>query len=270
MAHRFDVIHFHTGYLHLPLARRLRAPSVTTLHGRLDFDELAPMMGDFADSRSCRSPTPSGRPHEPQNWGGTVYHGLPPDLLPLRADAGRLRRVRRPHLPREACRPRDRDCAAAGVALRVAAKIDPWTGTSTARSGRCSSCRTSSYLGEIDEEEKAGLLGGARALLFPIDWPEPFGMVVIEAMSCGTPVLAWHDGSVPELLEDGVNRLDRRLDRRGGRGAAVGAIGDRPRGLPRDLRAAVHRRAHGPRLRARSTRRCARPRREARWRPGSA
>ena len=108
-AHRFDVIHFHTGFLHLPLARHLRAPSVTTMHGRLDLPELVPLMGEFADVPFVSISNDQRRPFPMLNWCATVYHGLPPRLLAVRGVPGRLCRVRRPHLAREAPRSRDRD-----------------------------------------------------------------------------------------------------------------------------------------------------------------
>ena len=201
----FDVIHFHTGFLHMPLARRLATPSVTTLHGRLDLPEVQVLMESLPDvpvvsiSDAQRLPLPMA------NWIGTVYHGLPRQLLPFRpvandyvAFVGRISPEKRV----------DRAIAIArqaGVELRIAAKVDA--------ADRDYFAQTIEpllhgpgvqYLGEIGEQEKAALLGGARALLFPIDWPEPFGMVMIEALSCGTPVIAWGHGSVPELIHHGV------------------------------------------------------------------
>ena len=204
------------------------------------------------------------------DWVGTVYHGLPPDLLPFSADAERLPRVPRPHLAGEARRPRDRDRAAGRHAeLRIAAKVDDVDREYfEPRSSRCSSCRRVVFSARSTRRRRPDLLGGARALLFPIDWPEPFGMVMIEAMACGTPVVAWNHGSVPELIDEGVNGLDRRLDRGGGRGAAARSTGSTARRAAR-LRAALHRRAHGPRLRARSTRRCARQQPGRCGRPGA-
>ena len=204
MAHRFDVIHFHTGFLHLPLARHL-PPSVTTMHGRLDMEELGPMMNDFIDAPFVSISNAQRRPYPDQNWYGTVYHGLPPRLLPFRptpddyvAFVGRISPEKRVDRAIEIAR-------RAGVELRIAAKIDAVDKEYFAREiAPLMEQPHVRYLGEIDEVEKAALLGGARALLFPIDWPEPFGMVVIEALSCGTPVLAWPDGSVPELLEHGA------------------------------------------------------------------
>jgi glycosyltransferase involved in cell wall biosynthesis len=205
MAHRFDVIHFHTGFLHLPLTRYLPAPSVTTMHGRLDIEELAPLMKDFRDVPLVSISNDQRRPCPHQRWCATVYHGLPPRLLPYNASPGdyvafigRISPEKRLDRAIEIAR-------RAGMELRVAAKID--AADRDYFNAEIAGLMTQphvTYLGEIGETEKAELLGGARALLFPIDWPEPFGMVVIEALSCGTPVLAWRGGSVPELLEPEV------------------------------------------------------------------
>lgn len=206
MAHRFDVIHFHTGFLHLPMARQLSAASVTTMHGRLDIDELAPLMHHVADAPFVSISNHQRRPYPAQNWCATVYHGLPPRLLPFQAVAddyvvfvGRISPEKRVDRAIEIA-------ARAGLELRIAAKIDAADQEYFEREiAHLMTQPHVQYLGEIGEAEKAELLGGARALLFPIDWPEPFGMVVIEALSCGTPVLAWPGGSVPELIEPGVN-----------------------------------------------------------------
>ena len=201
----FDVIHFHTGFLHMPLARRLATPSVTTLHGRLDLPEVQMLMESLPDipvvsiSDAQRLPLPRA------GWIGTVYHGLPQDLLPFQAVSneylafvGRISPEKRV----------DRAIAIArqaGIQLRIAAKVDAADRNYFAQIIEPLLHGPGvQYLGEIGEQEKAALLGGARALLFPIDWPEPFGMVVIEALSCGTPVIAWNHGSVSELLDDGV------------------------------------------------------------------
>jgi glycosyltransferase involved in cell wall biosynthesis len=205
MAHRFDVIHFHTGFLHLPLARHLPVPSVTTMHGRLDFGELAPMMDEFSDAPFVSISNDQRRPYPAQNWCATIYHGLPLQLQPFRATpedyvafVGRISPEKRLDRAIEIAR-------RAGLELRVAAKIDAADVEYFEREIKHLMNQPHvRFLGEVGEDEKAALLGGARALLFPIDWPEPFGMVVIEALSCGTPVLAWPHGSVPELLEPGV------------------------------------------------------------------
>ncbi|MGB0497805.1 MAG: glycosyltransferase family 4 protein [Rubricella sp.] len=207
-ADEFDVIHFHTDVWHLPMARMLDTPSLTTLHGRLDLPDLAPFYRHFDDhplvsiSNSQRAPMP------PVEWAGTVYHGLPASLLPFNAEPaggylaflGRISPEKRPDRAIEIA-------VRAGRRLRIAAKIDEgnpdyWEETIRPMVEAHDSVE---YIGEIGEAEKARFLGEADALLFPIDWPEPFGMVMIEAMSCGTPVVAFANGSVPEIIDDGVN-----------------------------------------------------------------
>jgi glycosyltransferase involved in cell wall biosynthesis len=146
------------------------------------------------------------RPLPGAMWCGTVYHGLPPHLLPFQATprdyvafVGRISPEKRVDRAIEIAR-------RAGIPLLIAAKVDQVDREYFAETIEPLLAGPGvTYLGEINEREKATLLGGARALLFPIDWPEPFGMVVIEALSCGTPVIAWREGSVPELLEHGVN-----------------------------------------------------------------
>ena len=207
MAHRFDVIHFHTGYLHLPLTRHLA--------GALGDDDAraARLQRAGADDGRLRrlavrldfGPSAAARIRR-QNWCATVYHGLPPRLLPFRPRRMTTSRSSAASRPRSVSTGRSRSPGAPACELRVAAKIDAVDREYFDREiGPLMSQPHVRYLGEIGDEEKAALLGGARALLFPIDWPEPFGMVVIEALSCGTPVLAWPEGSVPELLEHGVN-----------------------------------------------------------------
>jgi len=240
----FDVVHFHTGFLHLPLARRLMQPSVTTLHGRLDLPEVRVLLDDLRDvplvsiSNSQRGPVPH------LNWRGTVHHGLPRHLLPFRAAAddylafiGRISPEKRV----------DRAIAVAtraGLPLRIAAKVDAVDRDYFARAIEpLLQTPGVEYLGEIGDAEKADLLGKARALLFPIDWPEPFGMVVIEALSCGTPVIAWRLGSIPELLDDGVTGFIVDSE-----DAAVDAVG-RIHEIDRlDCRAAFERRFQAERM----------------------
>lgn len=203
----FDIVHFHIDYLHFPLVRAWARPTVTTLHGRLDMPELAPLYREFPDvpvvSISLHQRTPLPR----ACWAGNVYHGLPHDLYPFLREPGegylaflgRICPEKRPDRAVEIAR-------RAGMPLRIAAKVDP------ADKEYFEACIRPllrlpgiHYIGEIGEHEKAAFLAGAAALLFPIDWPEPFGLTVIEAMACGTPVIAWRCGSVPEILEDGAN-----------------------------------------------------------------
>jgi len=204
-AAEFDVIHFHTGPLHFPLARRLPTAHLTTLHGRLDMPELQPFFDEFKDipvvsiSRAQQSPLPQA------GWIGTVHHGLPLDLLTFEdgpgeylAFIGRIspeKRVDRAIAIATAC----------GIPLKIAAKVDPADREYYERDiEHLLDNPLVEYIGEIGEAQKPNFLGGAMALLFPIDWPEPFGLVMIEALACGTPVVAFRGGSVAEVLVDGV------------------------------------------------------------------
>ena len=204
-ARQFDVMHFHIDYLHFPLMRELRVPNVTTLHGRQDIWDLQPLYREYCDmplvsiSRSQRLPLPMA------NFVSTVYHGLPQDLLPY-APRGGDYLVFLGRLCSEKRVDRAIEIATrAGRELLIGAKIDrvdrehfnsyikPLLDRPNVR-----------FIGEVNDAEKAELLGNALALLFPIDWPEPFGLAMIEAMSCGTPVIAWRCGSVPEIVTEGI------------------------------------------------------------------
>jgi glycosyltransferase involved in cell wall biosynthesis len=205
MANQFDIIHFHTDYFHFPLAKRLPVPHVTTLHGRLDLPELVPLYRHFDDvplvsiSASQRSPLPWAA------WLDTVYHGLPLDLYSLSPQAedylvflGRISPEKRVDRAIELARH-------AGKRLYIAAKVDKDDEPYFAECIRpLLKDPLVEYLGEVGEEDKRRLLQGAAALLFLIDWPEPFGLVVIEAFACGTPVIAYRNGSVPEIVDDGI------------------------------------------------------------------
>jgi len=202
----FNILHFHLDYIHFPLSRRAGHPNVTTLHGRLDIPDLAPLYREFGDipvvsiSDAQRVPLPHAR------WAGTVYHGLPEDLLPFRegpgdylAFLGRISPEKRVDRAIEIAR-------RVGLPIRIAAKIDPTDQQYfNEEIAPLFEQPFVEYLGEVDEAGKADLLGGAVALLFPIDWREPFGLVMIEAMACGTPVVAWRGGSVAEVISDGVS-----------------------------------------------------------------
>jgi Glycosyltransferase len=205
-ASEFDLIHFHVDLLHLPMFEDMAGRTVTTLHGRLDLDGLPE-----AYRRWSRYPlvSISERQRAPlrfANWIGTVHHGLPEKLLsPVpspRGDylafLGRISPEKRPDRAIDIAR-------RAGMPLKIAAKVD---GADVAYYNEQIRPMIAGggveFIGEIDEARKSGFLGNAAALLFPIDWPEPFGLVMIEAMACGTPVIAWDNGSVPEVIEHGV------------------------------------------------------------------
>jgi glycosyltransferase involved in cell wall biosynthesis len=204
-AGEFDVVHFHISQFHFPLARRLRVAHVTTAHGRLDFPELVPLYREFNDiplisiSKAQREPLPDA------DWIGTVYHGLPLALLPFNpapgsylAFLGRIspeKRVDRAIAIATAC----------NQPLKIAAKVDPVDRGYFEREIRhLLDHPLVEFIGEIDDQQKGDFLGGATALLFPIDWPEPFGLVMVESLACGVPVVAFRRGSVPEVIDHGV------------------------------------------------------------------
>ncbi len=204
-AAEFDVIHFHISQFHYPVVRRLSVPHVTTLHGRLDLPELAPLYREFRDipvvsiSDAQRDPVPEA------GWVATVHHGLPRDLLPFHPEPGRYlaflgrispeKRVDRAIAIAIACR----------QPLKIAAKVDGDDREYFERDIRhLLDHPLVEFIGEISEEQKGEFLGGATALLFPIDWPEPFGLVMIEALACGVPVVAFRGGSVVEVIDEGL------------------------------------------------------------------
>ena len=205
-ASEFDIIHFHVAPLHFSLARRVPTPNVTTLHGRLDLNEIHTLYQEFSELPLVSVSNAQRAPLARLNWVDTVYHGLPDSALRFHprqghylAFLGRISREKRP----------DRAIAiakAAGMPLRIAAKVDPVDRKYFAEEIEpLLDHPLIEFTGEIPDSRKSEFLGNARALLFPIDWPEPFGLVMIEALACGTPVVAFRGGSVVEILEDGVN-----------------------------------------------------------------
>jgi glycosyltransferase involved in cell wall biosynthesis len=204
-ADEFDVIHFHIDYLHFPLFRDKAAKTVTTLHGRLDLAFLPPIFRHFNEMPLVSISMHQRQPMPYVNWVGRVHHGLPQDLLPYceapswdyLAFLGRI-------CPEKRVDRAIRIAKRVGMKLKIAAKVDkadkdyfkteiePLLDDPLVE-----------FVGEVGDAEKRDFLGNAYATLFPIDWPEPFGLVMIESMSCGTPVIAWRNGSVPEVIDHG-------------------------------------------------------------------
>ena len=203
--HEFDVIHFHTDNMHFPLARRHRVPSVTTLHGRLDLPEWVPLMQEFTDMPLVSISQAQRAPLAWAHWEATVHHGLPAQLLPFSPGPGRYLAFLGRISPEKRCDRAIEIATRLGLPLKIAAKVDPADQAYyEAKIKPLMDNPLVEYIGEIDEGGKREFLGRAAALLFPIDWPEPFGLVMIEAMACGTPVVAFEGGSVAEIIEPGL------------------------------------------------------------------
>jgi glycosyltransferase involved in cell wall biosynthesis len=204
-AHEFDVIHAHLDYFGYPLLRQLDVASVTTLHGRLDLPELPALYGVYGDvpvvsiSESQRQPLPHA------NYVATILHGLPKDLLAQGPGKGGYLAFLGRISPEKAPDAAIRIAARAGIPLKIAAKVDKVDEEYFKNTIEpLLSMGDVEFIGEIGESQKSEFLGNAAGLLFPIAWREPFGLVMIEAMACGTPVVAFENGSVPEVLENGV------------------------------------------------------------------
>ncbi len=218
MAGEFDVIHWHTGYLHLPVARHMDVPQVTTMHGRLDLPELKPLFDVLGDSPLISISDDQRRPIPDANWVATIHHGLPSDLHALGDGSGGYLAFLGRISPEKGVDRAIEIAKRVGIPLRLAAKVDPADQEYfEAEIEPLLDHSLIEFIGEIGEDHKTEFLGGAAALLFPIDWPEPFGLVMIEAMACGTPVIAVPSGSVTEVIEDGltgayVNSLEEAVE----------------------------------------------------------
>lgn len=204
-ADEFDLIHYHVDYLHFPLSRRSSTPNVTTLHGRLDSSDLAALYTEFDDMPLVSISNAQREPLPWVNWVSTVHHGLPLDLYSGRERPGRYLAFIGRISPEKGLDRAIEIARRSGVELIIAAKVDRVDQAyfheiikPLLRGGGVD------YIGEIQEHEKQELLGNAMALLFQIDWPEPFGLAMIEAMACGTPVIARNRGSIPEVINEGV------------------------------------------------------------------
>jgi glycosyltransferase involved in cell wall biosynthesis len=201
----FDLIHFHLDYFPFSLFSRQPTPFVTTLHGRLDLPEHQPVFAAFAFAPVISISDAQRRPVPQAGWVRTVYHGLPERLLtPQPVTPGYLACLGRIS-PEKAMDRAIRIAARCGIPLKIAAKVDKVDRDYFEEQIRPLIVSPQvDYIGEISDGEKPAFLSRASALLVPIDWPEPFGLVMIEAMACGTPVIAFNRGSVPEVVEDGL------------------------------------------------------------------
>jgi glycosyltransferase involved in cell wall biosynthesis len=204
----FDLIHFHIDFTYFPLFRHIANRTLSTLHGRLDIPDLVPLYEEFSEMPLVSISNNQRLPMPPVNWQATIYHGQPVDDLPFEenpsldyiAFLGRVSPEKRPDRAIEIA-------VKTGMPLRMASKIDRVDQEYFDESIKPmieANRNLVDFTGEFEIDEKRPFLGNAKAVLFPIDWPEPFGLVMIESMSCGTPVIGFRCGSVPEVIDDGV------------------------------------------------------------------
>jgi len=230
----FDFIHFHIGYLHFPICRYLSVPYVTTLHGRLDMPDMGPVFERFREvpvisiSNAQRQPLPWA------NWQATIYHGLPKEFFAFQPNQGGYLAFLGRISPEKRVDRAIEIAKRVSMPLKIAAKVDRVDRRYFKRD--IEPLLTQSHVewvGEISDQQKNEFLGNAYALLFPVDWPEPFGLVMIEAMACGTPIIAYDRGSVPEVMENGVtgfivNEIEEAVE-------AVGHVRDLSRARCREV-----------------------------------
>lgn len=204
----FDLIHFHIDFTYFPMLRHIANRTLSTLHGRLDIPDLVPLYQEFSEMPLVSISNNQRLPMPPVNWQATIYHGQPIDDLPFEenpsldyvAFLGRVSPEKRPDRAIEIA-------VKAGQPLRMASKIDKVDQEYFDESIKPmidANRNLVDFTGEFEIDKKRTFVGNAKAMLFPIDWPEPFGLVMIESMSCGTPVIGFRCGSVPEVIDDGV------------------------------------------------------------------
>lgn len=225
----FDIIHSHIGYLGFAMGRRMRPPVVNTIHGRLDLREHKLILREYAESALVSISDAQRTPVPGANWAATIYHGIPPGLYTYRPEpqdylvyVGRIS-------PEKKVDSAISIAAGAGIPLKIAAKVDPADIQYYENYfKKLLAHPLVEFLGEVSDREKNELLGGAMAFLHPVDWPEPFGLTLIESMACGTPVIARRRGSIPEVVDHGVTGFVFEDD-----GEAVAFIGGGLQGLSR-------------------------------------
>jgi glycosyltransferase involved in cell wall biosynthesis len=224
---RFDILHFHTDYVHFPLVRREPWPNLTTLHGFLNPTDLSPFLETYGEIPLVSISNAQRRSIGRANWIATIHHGLPKQIHRFGDEPGNYLAFLGRVSPEKRLDRAIEISRRAGVPLKIAAKIYPEEQayfSDTIKPLLAESGSLVEFVGEIGGPARDELLRGARALLFPIDWEEPFGLVMIEAMACGTPVIAWPRGSVSEIIDDGVTGFI--VDDIDAAVAAVGRIGE--------------------------------------------